>query len=458
MTTAHSYRLVCRHGKIMLFTYGVNILLAASPSPAFARQAGGGTDTLRYTLDDVWNKLLLNNKKLTVSALTVEREKAGLQAAKDERLPDIGLNSEYQRLSRLPEYTNGIFNAPEYYPIAHEAYDLGGSAYFNIYSGGRLSLKIAGSQTRAQLSEEEHKQTRSELKVLAAAYYLDLERSMIFKKLIQEDILDQEKQLLKIKVLQKNGVVLKSDVLRADLKLSKQKFALLQIENDIAIIDQKLAVLIGSDDTARIKPIQSFTPDSLTLKAYNEYLDDAMANAFPVHIADKSTDLKNINVKSSKAAYLPSIGLFADYAYSYPQGIFYPYSASVYGLGGAGIKVTWQVSAFFKNRSTVKAATVALRAQQVLAQDVRDSVKTQVTDAYLRFKEALTGIEVARKNVVQANENFRVLTNSYFNQTALITDLLDADTQKLQAGFDLESSEMNAQLKYFQLQQTIGNL
>ena len=50
-----------------------------------------------------------------------------------------------------------------------------------------------------------------------------------------KDIANQEKQLLEIKALYKNGVILKSDVLRVELKLSNQKMMLIKIKNDIAI-------------------------------------------------------------------------------------------------------------------------------------------------------------------------------------------------------------------------------
>jgi outer membrane protein TolC len=85
-------------------------------------------------------------------------------------------------------------------------------------------------------------------------------------------------------------------------------------------------------------------------------------------------------------------------------------------------------------------------------------VRQQVKEAYLRFKEALLQIDVAQVNVAQAEENARIIKNSYFNQAALITDLLDADVQVLQARFDLASAKITAQNKYYLLQNIIGTL
>jgi outer membrane protein len=67
--------------------------------------------------------------------------------------------------------------------------------------------------------------------------------------------------------LKANGVVLKSDVLRAELKLSKQKLSLVELNNDLAIANQKLNILIGLPDEQKITPTQNNVLDSLTLKS-----------------------------------------------------------------------------------------------------------------------------------------------------------------------------------------------
>ena len=54
----------------------------------------------------------------------------------------------------------------------------------------------------------------------------------------------QQKQLEQIRQLRKNGVVLKTDVLRAELQLSRLQLSLDQIQNDIAIATNKKIVFI----------------------------------------------------------------------------------------------------------------------------------------------------------------------------------------------------------------------
>ena len=66
--------------------------------------------------------------------------------------------------------------------------------------------------------------------------------------------------------------------------------------------------------------------------------------------------------------------------------------------------------------------------------------------------------KIFEQNLQYANENARILKNAYFNQTALITDLLDANLLQVQAQFELEQSKMNVLKSYYSLKYETGTL
>jgi outer membrane protein TolC len=298
----------------------------------------------------------------------------------------------------------------------------------------------------------------SEVKFNAAVCYLDLARSCRFKELIAKDIAEQERQLAHIQELQKNGVVLKSDVLRATLKLSRQKMGMVEIDNDIAIASQQLAIMIGADEHVLIAPDTSLAEQLAVTGTYEEYLSAAAEHAYEYKISEEETALKELSLKQVKANVSPKVGLFAEYAWSYPQIQFYPYAGAMYGLGMYGVKAAFPISSFYHNKHKEKVAKIQLERQEVEHKETGDQVRQHVNEAFLRYKEALTRIDVAETNVKQAAENLRIVNNTYFNQLSLVTDLLDADTQMLQTRFDLVSANIAARVRYYQLQKVIGNL
>jgi outer membrane protein len=433
--------------------------MLASFYPASAHQSQA--DTLQntpLTLNQVWERAANFSKAVQMKQLRQEGSAEQIKDAKSERLPEINIDGEYARITNMPVYENGLFKAPQHFEVLHQTYTAGADAYLNLYNGNKTNIEINARKTENKIAVEQKKLTLSEIKLRAAAYYLDMQRSFIFRDLLIKDIAAQEKQLLQIRALKANGVVLKSDVLRAELKLSKQKLSLVQLNNDLTIANQKLNILIGLPDEQKIIPTQNTVLDSLTLKSNQDYLNDAGSNSYQIKISEQETELKKLQLKNVKANVSPKIGLFGLYKYSYPQIFLYPYSPYIYGIGMGGIKASFAISSIYHNYHKAKVARLEYENQEIEHAQTQDDVRQQVNEAYLRFNEALNRIEVSKTNVKQATENRRIVSNTYFNQTSLITDLLDADTQLLQTRFDLAAAQIAAQLKYFQLRNVTGNL
>jgi outer membrane protein len=442
----------------MKYYFVLFIIVMAAPE-AIARQVQ--TDSagiIPLTLNQVWEKVRANSKAIQIKQIQQNSQTEGIKDAKADRLPQIDAEGEYARVSNMPVYDNGIFHAPAQFPVLHEYYKVGASAYLNLYSGNKTNLEIAERKTGYKIAAEQKEMTISEMKLRSAAYYLDMQRSIVFKGLLIKDIVAQEKQLQRIKTLQINGAILKSDVLRAELKLSKQTLALVQLENDLAIANQKLNTLMGLPDQQRISPVDMGNPDAISLDSYNDYQSYAIANAYQVKITDQEKELSKLYLKDIKANVAPKVGLFANYAYSYPQIFLYPYSANLYGFGMAGIKASFSISAFYQNNHKEKIAKLNYDLKDVETAQARDNIREDVNEAFLRFQEAIKRVRVSETNVKQATENRRIVNNTYFNHLSLITDLLDADTQLLQTQFDLSAAKIAAQLQYYQLLNITGKL
>ncbi|WP_310589979.1 TolC family protein [Dyadobacter diqingensis] len=193
-------------------------------------------------------------------------------------------------------------------------------------------------------------------------------------------------------------------------------------------------------------------------KIYDDYLSDAFAHAYGIRISEKETELKKLALKGVKSNALPKVVAYAEYGYTYPQILFYPYAASLYGLGQAGVKVSYTLSSLYQNNHKVKAAEISIEKQHLTHSNEEDALKVEVNEAYVRYRESLKRISVSEQNIRQATETYRIVYNTYFNQLALLTDLLDADTQLLQSRFDLTSAQIRAKLEYYYLMKTIGEL
>ncbi|TZF94847.1 TolC family protein [Chryseobacterium panacisoli] len=433
-------------------------LLMLGVSYTISAQTGSPTkDTLRLSLKDAWQKAEENSRHIRINTINLDIAEAEVKDAKRERLPEIEVKGSAEKASNIPIYENGIFSKPTQHEVIHTLYRAGADFYLNIYNGNKLNLKIKENQTLQKIKDIQKEQSVSDIHYKTAALYLELQKTLIFRNLIQQDIADQKTQLKEIQSLYKNGVVLKSDVLRIELELSKRKMALVTIENDILIATQKLNIILGIPDEQIVIPEAPLNQwDENT--PYSGYLKLALDHSFNYHVSEQQTELSKIKLKQVKANVRPKIGMYGEFYYANPQIFLYPYNPYWYSLGIVGIKASFSISSLYHNTYKVKAAQLEFEKEEEVHKDTEDKVRQQVKEAYLRYQEALEQIKVAEANVTQAKENARIIKNTYFSQTSLITELLDADIQLLQTKFELEAAKIMAQNNYYLLQNITGVL
>lgn len=413
-------------------------------------------DTLKLSLHDVWIRVEKKSRAIEISELEITIKREEVSDLQMERLPELGLIGTAEKVTNIPIYNNGLFRTPTQHDVIHSIYKVSGEFYLNIYNGNKLNLKIKEANYLEEISRIEKNETIAEIRYSSSALFLDLQKSYVFLQLIENDIIDQENQLEEIKSMYTNGVVLNNDVLRIELDLSKRKILKRTIENDILIANQKLNILMGVNDEVIVIPNGIIDLENNPLNSYSKCLDVALNNSFEYQISGKMTELSELNVRQVKANYRPTVGMYGEYYYSNPQIFLFPYNPYWYSLGFAGLRVTIPISSVYHNLHKKRGALIELEKEEVMHHDVEDKLRQKVKEAFLRYRESLEQIEVSKVNVKQAKENARIIKDSYFNQTSLITDLLDADIQVLQTEFELESARIQAQTKYYLLLTILG--
>ena len=417
-------------------------------------------DSVFLSLDDVWSKAEVFSKELKVQHLKTEIGKENILDAKNKRLPSLNFDASYGKLSNIPVFVNGINNSATFIPIEdHSVYDASVSAYFNIYAGGASKTAIKTAEASKEFLEHIEEETSDQLHLEVIQYYVSLQRSYQYENLVKQNIKQNAERVRLIEQLFKNGVVLKSDFLRAKLQLAKLQTQLVTIKNDLVIVTQALNILVGNEDDTLLIPSDTIqTKDIAIDKNYETFVSEMLSESPLEKMAEKQIELSELKTVALKADKLPKIGFFGSYTYSYPQIKLYPYEQAPYLLGVAGIKLSYDISALYYDKHKEKAAEIAVEQQKLAKENVDDNLRKQVKTAYSRFKEDVIKIEVAEENIQSAQENYRIVKQTYFNQLSLLTDLIDADTQQLEAHFELINNQIAAKVHYYQLLKISGKL
>lgn len=405
------------------------------------------------TLNEIWNISESQNKQLKLASLSNEESEIGILEAKDKLLPELSVVGDFRINSKFLLYENGLFSSPQSVPIKDYGYGLGYNIDYNLYNGGKEKRNIEIKKEEKTRKQYEFELQKDNVKYMIAASYYDLYKFQEFESLISTEISTEKKQLSTIESLNRNGIVLKSDVLRISVKLSQLELSYSDVKKKINLTKQRINILMGrgSAEPLEISSEDILEPSDLQGSNYEDYLVVALNNSPDLKIVNSNRTLSELNIKQVKANLLPKVSLHSRYSYTYPQISFYPYSNDIWGFGQIGLKMTYSIDNLYKSKHSV-AHAYNLNKQEIEKNDMkRDEISIKVKEAFLERQQACESVETAELTIRQSTESVRVIRNSYLNQQSLLTDLLDAENILLQAKFNLTSAQVNLRLSHIKL-------
>jgi len=437
--------------------YSIFCILLLLPGPCVFGQTLEH-EPVKLTLNQAWDRASAYNKEVAAQQITTRQQAEEYNDAKAKRLPALQAGTSYNRFTAMTAFEDGLSKSKKIH-LTPDNVNLDASASMILYQGKQLNNYVKEKEQAKYLSLTQQRQQLAEVKLKVATTYYSLQRNEQFRNLLLANLKEEEKRQQQMKVLFKNGIVLRSDLLRAELQISRQNMKLIEVNNTILLAENELKLLLG------IPRLQALTltdpivmPQLEKEESLASLISDAQTEGYEIKIAAQRTHIAFFKQQQVQAAFMPKVELLANYGYAYPDNVFYPTIKRVYGLGSAGIRITMPLSALYQNKHKSAIAQLESSKQKILLADQEDKTGQLTMNVYVRYNEALKRVEVAEENIKLAKENYRIVSAGYFNQLALLTDLLDADTQLLQSSFDLEDAKVIAIIQYYQLLKTAGRL
>ena len=91
-------------------------------------------------------------------------------------------------------------------------------------------------------------------------------------------------------------------------------------------------------------------------------------------------------------------------------------------------------------------------------QVAQEQVSLSIKAAHIKYKEAYALLDTKEKSVELATQNYEVVNYRYTNDLALITDLLDASSQKLNAELEEVNARIHILYHYYKLHYISGTI
>ncbi|NML70175.1 TolC family protein [Chryseobacterium sp. RP-3-3] len=416
-------------------------------------------DYQRLSLQQAIETGLKNNKNIQISHLKQEMSVTREKDLAMEKLPDIEFHTSYNQVTNLFQHQNGFFNKATKYDIINGMYDFTLSASIPVYMGGKIrnTEKKASIDTEISALKTHRNERQFKMEIITAflqIHHLKEQQSLINDKMREDSI-----NIKQVKSLKANGVVTVNEVLRTSLQLSNHTMSRTELDNDIQIAEHKLKTILSLPEN---QEMHVDTEDLISDKTVIPYIDEltktALAKNESVEMTHKNLSLKVLDQKITKANYLPKITAGGEYFIKYPNMMFFPPEPYAYRLGMLGVNLTYPIENLYKNKYKMQEARENIDLAKLQIEENDENVRHTVYEAYKKFEETDQKVKIAEEAIGQAKENYRIVKTKYANKLSLITELIDADNAYLEAESNLISVKINRQLKYYQLQYTIGNL
>jgi len=432
------------------FLFGAMILMT---SPKLEAQ-----EAKPLALSEAIKLSIKNSHQLQGSQAKIEEATAALKEAVEKKLPDASISGSYlwlnnPNISMKNKSDNSGSGNDEEMPRVHQAMYGLANVSLPVYQGGRIRYGIESSRLLAEAARLDAEVDRDEVIQNTIKAYINLYKAGAAVKLVKESLAQSQERVRQFSGLEKNGLLARNDLLKAQLQASNKELSLLDAQNNLQLANVNMDLLLGLPEQTQLQLDTLLIDQPAPLETLDAYIQSALTSRKEISSLDLKKKSAETSVKTEKAEMYPSLAVTGGYV-----AANIPNLVSITNAVNLGVGVSYNIGSLWKTKARVQQGEA--RVKQLVANEalLNDQVRLQVNKSYLDLLSNQKKIEVYRQAIEQAEENYRITKNKYDNSLATTTDLLDADVAQLEAKVNYIYAKADAVVKYNELLKAAGML
>ena len=422
----------------------LTLLVFASPLGSFAQQAA--QDAPLLTLDDAVSIALSNNRLVKNSVLEAQKYDFQVSTMRSKRLPNFHFSVLGGELLQPFDFTfaKGAFGTyPGTGPIPSTDAKVHTPARLTAFVNGsidqpltqqyKIGLGIRATELGREIAKEDVRAERQKIAAEVRSAYVELVATQAAVDAAGQAVKTlQEAQRVTLRYIGER-TVLKGDALEVDARLAKTQYDLSVAENGLATQHEHLNHLLGRDLATQFR-VDFIPEEDTTTLSLEEARNQASQNRPEIrqsHLKEKQAEYDR---RIAKAEYIPDLGLALSY-----QGVqnvqVLPTNVAV-----AGFALTWEPFDWGRRHNRVREKQNTLAQARNGAQEAESQIGVEVAAKYRKWKESALLLKATRTGHEAAAEEFRVTSNKYNEQAALVRDLLQAQARSSETAFQYQQA------------------
>ena len=404
------------------------------------------------TIETAWTVALNADQRIAASEWSVSAAESGWNAARAERMPSLTVGADYYALNQAPAAvaTLGPLGAVQL-PLANR--DSGGGHALvtqPVYTSGRISNGIDAAAANVVANRADHSRTVLDVKMNVAEIYVRVLLATRIVEVAESKALSLTGHDKDVSALFEKGVVSKNDLLASQVALADALQKAMDARADLQVVQSAYNRALGRDlaqpvRLAELRDQEAPAPlAELTQAAVSQRPELTSLSAQARALQDQAASVRG---KSG-----PQVAVTGGYLYQQDDYI------QPNGITGVMLNVEWNALDFGRVKNQARELDDKSQALIRLRRDAESMICLEVRQKWIDLQTARERVLVARKTTAQADENLRVARDRYQHQAGTNTEVLDAETLRVQAYTNLYSSTYQAALAALRLRRAVGNL
>jgi len=407
------------------------------------------------TLQDAWARALVNDRGLAAVRSRAEAADFDAAAARAQRWPTLVVGGGYTWLDDAPAFDFSFTGLPITPPEIFGGDDFAmGSATMTVplFTGGRISSGIAAAEARGRGAGAAALGAEQDVKLALAESYVGVLRARRALGVAESNVRTLEALVSDISAMFEGELVPKNELLAVQVALADAEQNRLRAANTaeiaLAAYNRRLGEpLERPADLEETLPVPEDLPAGLPA-----LVQQALEQRNEIVALQEQAVAYGELATVERSRVLPQVSLNAGYNYLENQFL----DDEEFAVAGVGVQ--WALFDGGQSRKRAAALERNRRAADEQRADVESYVALQVRQAWLDIEETRRRIEVTAGAVEQAEENLRIARERYGVGLGTQTQLLEAETLRVQALTNRDNAMLDAGLARLRLARAVGSL
>jgi outer membrane protein len=416
---------------------------------------GAAGMTRAETLTDAWALALQQDHSLAAARNQAEAAGFEAQAARAQRWPTLAVGGSYTQLDDSPAFDFSFTGLPLTPPeLFRDDSFLAGSATLTVplFTSGRIASSIAAAEARERGVGAQVSAATSDVKLAVADAYVGVLRARKAHAVASSNVQTLAALARDTTSMFERELVPKNELLAVQVALADARQNELRAANAAEVAAAAYNRRLGVPLDRPVELSETLALPAELSQDLPALVEQAKSRRTELAAFDAQAEAYGELARTERSRVLPQVALSGGYQYLENQFL------DDETVGMAGIGVQWALFDGGQSRKRAAALDRNRRATEQQRADASSQIELQVRQAYLAIQESRQRVIVTAQAAEQADENLRIAHERYTAGLGTQTQLLEAETLRVQALKNRDDATLDAGLAQLRLARAVGVL